>query len=95
MKIILNGYTICYLQDGRTIEGRYPLKKWFELLNPQVFVRIHASYIVNLAQVHSIKTQNVILKDQVELPISRGRSKDVKNAYRLHCLNTIMNSTKN
>lgn len=44
-----------------------------------MFVRIHQSYLVNLAYVETIEKDNIILRDGEKLPISRSQYKNVYN----------------
>jgi two-component system LytT family response regulator len=50
-----------------------PIHKWEELLEGNRFLRIHNSYLVNLAEVISVKRDLVRLSDGTELPVSRQK----------------------
>lgn len=52
-----------------------------EKLAPLGFMRIQKSFIVNFRHVGEIKTGRVIMSDGSDVPISRGRTRDVMAAY--------------
>lgn len=45
------------------------------------FLRIHQSYLINLAHVKCIRTYFVEMDNGLELPIPRTKYRAVKNAY--------------
>ncbi|PDS25557.1 hypothetical protein B0A77_04505 [Flavobacterium branchiophilum] len=56
--------------------------KYFETLLGQDFYRIHKSFLVNLTSCNSIQTTEkyqVVLKNNVKLPVSRRSVKELKN----------------
>lgn len=52
-----------------------------ELLPSEYFVRCHRSYIVNVKYIKSILKNHVLLEDGVEIPISRGKYKEINDAF--------------
>ena len=50
-------------------------------LLPDYFIRTHRSYIVNLFKVEYIYKESLLLSNGESLPISRNKSKDVKDAF--------------
>ncbi len=46
------------------------------------FVRVHRSAIVNLAQVREVRETSIVLRDGVQLPVSRRRREQVSDAIR-------------
>ncbi|MEO0685091.1 MAG: LytTR family transcriptional regulator, partial [Cyanobacteria bacterium J06649_11] len=53
-----------------------------EEISNQLLVRIHKSYIVNLAKIHSFTAKYVVLEDQEQtIPIGRGYSSSVKDYF--------------
>lgn len=48
-------------------------------LNNEMFVRIHQSYLVNLAYVDTIDKDHIVLRDKIKLPVSRSQYKNVYN----------------
>ena len=71
--------------DIHTSSGKITLRKKIseieELLPSEYFVRCHRSYIVNVKYIKSILKNHVLLEDGVEIPISRGKYKEIKDAF--------------
>jgi two-component system LytT family response regulator len=75
------------------IEKEYYLKNdrlqhFEESLDPQLFVRIHRSYIINITFLKSLETYSkesklAVLKNDLQLPISRNGYKKLKEALSL------------
>ena len=63
-----------HLED-RTITIRQKLKKLEELLDGQGFFRCHASYLVNMRQIRSAESSQVLMKNNDRVPISKQRRK--------------------
>jgi len=70
-----NKGTILFLNNSEKIFTKH-LIKWYKkfLFNPEFF-RCHNSYIVNCQNVDFICSNEVILKDQIRIPLSRNRKK--------------------
>jgi two-component system, LytTR family, response regulator LytT len=64
-------------------DKRILIRKTFDEINKEFltenFVRIHRSYIVNIAAISSIKGTNVHLINSISLPVSRGFISDLKD----------------
>ena len=74
-----------HLNDGTEFTVTGSLKKIEEEYSIHGFFRIHSGYLVNLAYVFSIEKNEVMVKcetNMVTLPVSRGRSKELKTAYQ-------------
>lgn len=56
-----------------------------EQLSETGFLRIHKGFMVNCAYISSIKTGTVIMKNGVSLPISRGKTPEIKSLYLTYC----------
>mgnify|MGYP002508143145 FL=1 len=52
-----------------------------ERLRPHGFVRCHRSYLVNCQYIFSIQKDTVTLDDRTELPVSRGRAGELREAF--------------
>lgn len=52
-----------------------------EQLDKNCFCRTHASYIVNMNYIHSVKNTEIILQDGTHLPISKKYRNEVKQAH--------------
>lgn len=71
--------------DIHTSSGKITLRKKIseieELLPSEYFVRCYRSYIVNVKYIKSILKNHVLLEDGVEIPISRGKYKEINDAF--------------
>ena len=52
-----------------------------ELLPREYFIRCHRSYIENVKHIKSIFKNHLLLADGEEIPISRGKYKDVNDIF--------------
>jgi DNA-binding LytR/AlgR family response regulator len=57
---------------GKKYVSSEPLKRWIEMLDGEVFFRIHKSYIINLRKIVKVNGTSVFLQDKVEIPIGRN-----------------------
>lgn len=69
-------------QSGNLFYAR--LKDIEKQLNPLVFVKVNQGTIINLNFVHIISSKEVHMTCGEIIPISRGRKKEVKEAYSLY-----------
>ncbi|MBO7401733.1 MAG: response regulator transcription factor [Lachnospiraceae bacterium] len=53
-----------------------PLKKYLEMLMPFGFSQCHSAYVVNLAFVFTVDRDDVVLVDDIRVPLSRARRKE-------------------
>ncbi|MDD6069915.1 MAG: DNA-binding response regulator [Clostridiales bacterium] len=67
-----------------TVAGEYmsdmTISKWEEILPTIFFARVHRSCIVNMQNIQYLD-KNVLMKNGMNIPISRRRLKDVKVTY--------------
>lgn len=56
-----------------------------EQLGQQGFLRIHKGFLVNYSFIGGIRTGEIILKNGKSLPISRGKTSEIKTAYLSYC----------
>ncbi len=71
-----NNYTHLTLKSGKRLLVAKTLKYFEALLTENGFFRVHASYLINLAAVSSIRKGEdggVVLKEGSKIPIARGR----------------------
>ena len=47
----------------------------------KTFTRVHKSYLVNMDWVYSISSKELLLKNQVKIPVSRSKYQQVKEHY--------------
>ena len=74
-------YVNVFVQRGQDFYVRNTLSNIEKMLEPEQFVRIHKSFVVNLRAVYAIKYEKVILDNGKELPLGRGRSEEVKRRF--------------
>ncbi len=75
-------YQYIYTKDGNLIKTRMSCTKLYEMLGAHSeFVRLGASYIINLDYVTSISSDTVCLKDGKKIPVPRGSYADFKQRY--------------
>lgn len=61
----------------------YTMDSLEELMKSKGFIRIHKTYLVNYLHIYKITSENIILNDQSEIPLSRMRTADVKKQYQI------------
>ncbi|MBP3427838.1 MAG: response regulator transcription factor [Clostridia bacterium] len=67
---------------GGTLEVKHTLKELCEKLAPHGFLQVHRCYVVSCRYIFSIESGRLIMDDRSEIPISRYRLADVKEAFR-------------
>ena len=70
-------YIEVYTRTGM-IKVRKRLREIREELSREEFIEIHRSYIVNLGQIEEFKGQRIRLSSGKDLPVSRGKKKELK-----------------
>ncbi|MGN0374596.1 MAG: LytR/AlgR family response regulator transcription factor [Butyrivibrio sp.] len=66
---------------GYECVGRLPEEE--KKLKPYNFVRCHQGYLINLDKIKEINKNNVILENNIEIPVSRGYRDDLLEAFNL------------
>ncbi len=69
--------TILYLKD-RNISVNTTLKKLESRLCPEVFLRVHKSFLINMKYVAGIQDRVITLKNGIRAMVSFRRETDVK-----------------
>ena len=78
-----SNYTILYLTNKKKFVASKTLSDIEELLSGGSFVRIHKSHLVNMGHVNQITTGGeILMSDNVHVPVSRRRLADVKKMVR-------------
>lgn len=79
-------YLLYHLSDGKTIKQRGKLTHIYEDLQkyPE-FIRVGASYVVNLTFVRSVFGNTLEMRDGAKIPIPRRNSGEVQRAYMNFC----------
>jgi DNA-binding LytR/AlgR family response regulator len=68
-----------YTADG-TYNTRITIKELSQAL-PTHFIACHRSYIINMFKVNCIFNDRVVMEDNTEIPVSRGRIKHVREFF--------------
>lgn len=68
-------YTEIYTEEKKYL-SQEPLRYWQEQLDPNTFMRIHKSYILNIGKVKKITGNQVRLDEGSKLPIGRAFKED-------------------
>ncbi len=71
---------ITYATIDQKITTTGILKQIEETLDPDIFVRVHRSFLVNLKKIDKISTQQVEVRNKV-IPLSRKYKKEVKEKF--------------
>ncbi|MEI7583229.1 LytTR family DNA-binding domain-containing protein [Runella sp.] len=71
-------YTRIFLKDGKAYLEAKTLKHFSGVLEGPEFIRIHKSYLVNRSQIVSITPDYVLLRNGLELSISRRKRRVLK-----------------
>lgn len=64
-----------------TLTTRTTLNELTELLAPRGFLRVHKSFLVNMAHIRKLQSTQLCLTDGTELPVSTHRYSEVKQDY--------------
>lgn len=73
-------YTYLYLHN-RTIKTPYSLSYWKSTLCNETFAQCYKSILVNLKKINYVDKQDVILQNNVKLPVSRFYKKNFEEAW--------------
>lgn len=63
--------------ENHIFDVNEPLKSFFEKLDKRIFLEVHRGYVVNLLCMTDIDKKYIKLKGEIEIPISRRKSKEV------------------
>lgn len=64
-------YTELYIPNKKIL-SQEPLRYWEKNLDPDIFIRIHRSYIINTSKIEKITGNHVRLNEHTNLPIGRA-----------------------
>ena len=76
-------YTIIIMEGKRQLVASKQLKHYESILIGAGFFRIHRSFLVNINQIYKIKGSTVILKNKIELTISRRNKIHIEMLMRI------------
>lgn len=74
-------YCRIYLSDGGCLDVSIPMVEVHEYLSPDVFKRVHRSFIVNLEHVDTYVGNMITLKCGKEIPIGREYGETVRAEF--------------
>lgn len=75
-------YQYVVLNDCKQIKVRMTVADLFNLLKKQEgFIRVGSAYIINLRNIKTVTTKEVLLYNGFKIPIPRGKSTEIKNAF--------------
>ena len=76
-----SNYTEIYLDDDQKIISSSTLKKYEDKLDPDSFIRVHNSYIIQKSQISSflLSENKIILYGSQIIPVSRTRKDELLN----------------
>ncbi len=77
----INRYVYIYLNNGKIIKNSNTLEYWGMQLKDLQFFQIYRSIIINLNYISGYNSEDVILNNNVKLPISRRNRKEFINKY--------------
>lgn len=81
-----NHYLLLVLSSGETLRLRMKLSQMFEEIQkyPE-FIKIGASYVINLDFVRSISGNNIEMQGGAKIPVPRRSVEEVQRAYMEYC----------
>lgn len=77
-------YNILHLADGNEVSVRLTSADLEKTLAGVGFIRVHRTYIINMAYVDRIK-EKVIVVDEEEIPVSSRLKSKIKKEYNKYC----------
>lgn len=81
-----NHYLLLVLSSGETLKIRMKLSQMFEEIQKYpAFIKVGASYVVNLDLVRSISGNNIEMQGGVKIPVPRRSVEKVQRAYMEYC----------
>lgn len=86
---VMNHTLLLHLTDGETLSCSGKLDQLNEKLDQaNGFLRIHRSYLVNMACIRQLTSKAVTLSSGVELPLPHGKFSELKDAYLTYAFET-------
>lgn len=71
-----------YNKSGDKIKIFYTLDKLSSILSEEIFIRCHSGIIVSCQHIFSINNDNIELINNISVPLSRSRRKEVKSKFQ-------------
>lgn len=78
-------YTVVYTQNNKYVSSR-TLKRFEEVLDKNLFVRVHKSHIINMRYLHNVQLNNIEVKfnDGKSIEVSRRKLKEVVEKFETY-----------
>ncbi len=78
----------CYIQlcSGESIMIAKTLKWVISKLAPELFVRVHASYVIAYAKVTLLAREQLTMNSGEKIPISRNRRAETRDAIMVYAV---------
>ena len=73
-------YSIIFLENKKHLSNE-PLRYWLKQLDPNQYVRIHRSYIINTHKIQKIAGNQVFLTEEIIIPIGRAFKENFINRF--------------
>ncbi len=86
----ISNYTLFYFRNGKKMLVSRTLKEILSNLDPEIFVRVHKSYAINLEYLHAFDLKAemcVIMKNGKKIEVSRRRKKSFLETIKHHFYN--------
>lgn len=75
-------YQYVFLNDCKQVKVRMTVSDLYNVLKKQEgFIRVGSAYIINLRNIKTVTTKEVLLYNGFKIPIPRGKSTEIKNAF--------------
>ena len=75
-------YQYVFLKDGKQLKVRMTVADLYNIFEKQDgFIRVGSAYVINLRNIKTVTTKEVLLYNGFKVPIPRGKSAEIKNAF--------------
>ena len=68
-------------KNGKCLSRKYSLTELQKTIGPFGFIRVHKTYLVNFRCIKTINAKSIALKNDTEIPISRGKMIEIQNDF--------------
>lgn len=85
-----NNQHLEFVFENKTLQGKGPFKAWEEELSKYNFVCCHRGVLVNLNYIHYFNSSSITLTNNIQIPISRRKEKELRARFSSNILTTII-----
>jgi DNA-binding LytR/AlgR family response regulator len=78
---VFNKVSVIHTRSNE-IETKTGLSTLYSLLDPNIFLRVERSYVVNMFMISKMLSDHVVLKSGHDIPMSRKNHKDLQTSYQ-------------